>query len=95
MIKRFGAAWGQILTGVGFAAPADAACAETWPSKPVLLIVPYAAGGFTEQAAQAVGKALSFISPLPIYLPMKKAANCMSLAALFMRYGLGLIELMP
>ena len=89
MIKRFGAAWGQILTGVGFAAPADAACAETWPSKPVLLFVPYAAGGFTEQAAQAVGKALSFISPLPIYLPMKKAANCMSLAAIVMRHGAG------
>ena len=53
----------EILTFVGFAAPAAAACAETWPSKPVLLIVPYAAGVFTEKAARAIGKALSFISP--------------------------------
>ena len=61
----------------------------------VLVVWISSPGGFTEQAAQAVRKPLSFISPLPIYLLMKKAANCMSLAALFMRYGLGLIELMP
>ena len=62
LIKRFGAAWGQILTGVGFAAPADAACAETWPSKPVLLIARDTADSFADQAARAIGKALSFIS---------------------------------
>jgi tripartite-type tricarboxylate transporter receptor subunit TctC len=54
-----GGAWRRVLTALLFGAVATAASADTWPSKPVRLIVPYAAGGFSDQAARAIGRALS------------------------------------
>jgi tripartite-type tricarboxylate transporter receptor subunit TctC len=59
LAKQYGAAMRQIVIGMGLAAAAAGACAEAWPSKPIRLIVPYAAGGFSDQAARVIGKALS------------------------------------
>jgi tripartite-type tricarboxylate transporter receptor subunit TctC len=58
MINR-GGAWRRILTALVLGAAAATAGAQAWPSKPVRLIVPYAAGGFSDQSARAIGKALS------------------------------------
>ncbi|HEY8357163.1 MAG TPA: tripartite tricarboxylate transporter substrate binding protein [Ramlibacter sp.] len=58
-IDNFGAARRRLVLGLGFAVAASGAYADTWPSKPIRLIVPYAAGGFSDQAARAIGKALS------------------------------------
>lgn len=58
MVKTYGAAL-RLLMGVALAAAAIASRAEGWPSRPIHLIVPYAAGGFSDQAARAIGRALS------------------------------------
>jgi tripartite-type tricarboxylate transporter receptor subunit TctC len=59
MTKNLAGAWRRILAVLVLGAAAAAACADTWPSKPVRLIVPYAAGGFSDQSARAIGRALS------------------------------------
>jgi tripartite-type tricarboxylate transporter receptor subunit TctC len=38
---------------------AGVACAQSWPTKPVRIIVPFAAGSFTETAARAIGAELA------------------------------------
>jgi tripartite-type tricarboxylate transporter receptor subunit TctC len=58
-IHQRGAVLRQALTGLAFALVACATQAQAWPSKPIRLIVPYAAGGFSDQASRAIGRALS------------------------------------
>jgi tripartite-type tricarboxylate transporter receptor subunit TctC len=59
MVKRYLVALRAALVGVTLCAGAGAAFADAYPSKPIRLIVPFAAGGFTDQAARAMAKALS------------------------------------
>lgn len=51
----------QKVSGFGFALAvvANAATAQTYPAKPIRVIVPYAAGGFSDISSRLVGAAMS------------------------------------
>ena len=55
-IKRFAGAALLVLSGT---APVQAVAAETYPNRPVRLIVPFAAGGGADLVARVIGKGLS------------------------------------
>jgi len=57
MSRTFSRVVGAALAVMGAAASAHVA-AQTWPSKPVRLVVPYAAGGSTDTLARIVGAQL-------------------------------------
>lgn len=57
------------------AALASAPVAAEYPDKPVRLIVPFAAGGPTDAAARAVGKALSKSTGQPAVIDNRPGAN--------------------
>jgi len=59
MAKKYEVALRSISMGVALAIGVGTAFADAYPTKPIRLIVPYAAGGFTDQAARAIAKALS------------------------------------
>lgn len=55
MIKRL------IFTAVAATIAAGAACAATWPTRPVTMVVPFAAGGPTDVVGRIMAQALSDI----------------------------------
>jgi len=67
------AAAAMVLAG-GLAAPAVHA-GETYPARPVRLVVPYAAGGFSDQVARVVGMALSKTLQQPVVIDNRGGAN--------------------
>jgi tripartite-type tricarboxylate transporter receptor subunit TctC len=52
-MKRLG-----LLAGIAFAIAATGASAQQFPTKPVTIVVPFAAGGPTDTVARAVGQAM-------------------------------------
>lgn len=57
----------RLLTlSLATAALSPTAFADTWPSKPINLIVPYAAGGLTDQLAREVGVYMSHALKQPV-----------------------------
>ena len=52
-------AWIRRLCALSLFLAAASAHAQAWPSKTVRIIVPFAAGSFTETAARAIGAELS------------------------------------
>ena len=51
------------------------AAAQTWPSKPIRIVVPYAAGGTTDQLARAIQQPLSEVLGQPIIIDNKAGAG--------------------
>lgn len=64
-----------LLATLALGLACGAASADTWPSKPVHLIVPYAAGGFSDQAARAFGNALSVELKQPVVIETRAGAG--------------------
>lgn len=52
-----------------------AALAETWPSKPIRLIVPYSAGGSTDQLARAIQQSMSEQLGQPVVVDNRAGAG--------------------
>src|SRR3981189_2609446 len=63
------AAWSIVFAG------ADAASAEGWPNRPIRMIVPYTAGGYTDLMARLVGQKISEALGQPIVFENKPGAN--------------------
>src|ERR1700704_5254331 len=56
-------------------AGADAASAEGWPNRPIRMIVPYTAGGYTDLMARLVGQKIPGALGQPIAFENKPGAN--------------------
>ena len=53
------------------------ACADTYPSKPITIVVPFGAGSGTDQLARIVGAALSQEAKVPVVIDNKGGASGM------------------
>src|SRR3979490_1679832 len=56
-------------------AGADAASAEGWPNRPIRMIVPYTAGGYTDLMARLAGQKISEALGQPLVFENKPGAN--------------------
>lgn len=66
---------GFILAAVGFLLMQAAIAQNTWPNKPIRIIVPFAAGSFTETAARTLGAELSQQWGQPVIVETKGGAG--------------------
>jgi tripartite-type tricarboxylate transporter receptor subunit TctC len=64
-LKRFGSA---TLFGLVFCLWQNAAFAQSYPSRPIKMIVPYAAGGFTDQVSRVLAESMSKTLGQPIVI---------------------------
>ena len=67
----------RVLQGVALAAAmtATGAMAQAWPSRPITLIVPFAAGGTTDVLARALGERLQQSLGQPVVIESKPGAG--------------------
>lgn len=63
-----------LLSAPALAAPLPAMAQGTWPSRPVRIIVPYAAAGGTDLLARAIAEALRPILPQPFVVENRAGA---------------------
>ena len=63
------------LIAVSLAAGTPALAQEAWPSRPVRLVVPFAAGGATDVVARALGKDLSELWGQPVVIDNRGGAG--------------------
>lgn len=54
---------------------ADAALAQGWPNRPIRMVVPYTAGGYTDLMARLVGQRISEAIGQPVIFENKPGAN--------------------
>ncbi len=66
---------GGLALGAGLAAGARPAAAQTWPSRPVTVIVPWPAGGSTDVLARAISRHLSERFGQPFVVDNRSGAN--------------------
>lgn len=59
------------LATVTAAALPSAACAQTWPTKPIRILVPYAAGGASDTLTRTIGKRMGELLGQPIVVENK------------------------
>jgi tripartite-type tricarboxylate transporter receptor subunit TctC len=65
----------RLLTVAAGAAMSLAAQADTWPSKPIRLVVPFSAGGSTDQLARAIEQPMSEMLGQPVVIDNKTGAG--------------------
>jgi tripartite-type tricarboxylate transporter receptor subunit TctC len=65
----------RVLTGTAAAALSFAAVADTWPSRPIRLVVPFSAGGSTDQLARAIQQPMSEMLGQPVVVDNKAGAG--------------------
>jgi tripartite-type tricarboxylate transporter receptor subunit TctC len=64
-----------LLTSLTLLCPGFNAQAQSWPSKPISLIVPFPSGGTTDVLARAVGQELSVALGQPVVIESKPGAG--------------------
>ena len=65
----------RLLAALALTALASTSFAQAWPSKPISLVVPFAAGGTTDVLARAVGQELSKVLGQPVIVESKPGAG--------------------
>ena len=63
------------LAAMAIAVAGTAAFAQAWPSQPIRIVVPYAAGGTTDQLARAIQQPMSETLGVPIVIDNKPGAG--------------------
>ena len=64
-----------LLAGIGLQLLANGAAAQTWPARPLKLVVGYTPGGFTDTMARAVGEKLTGALGQQVLVDNKPGAN--------------------
>src|SRR5215210_6733108 len=72
--RKAAALWALIAAG-GIFAFAERCRADTYPSKPVTVVVPAAPGGVVELLARTIGQRLSAVWGQPVIIENKVGAN--------------------
>ncbi len=67
--------WRRAMAVAAGALLCTAAMADTWPSRPIRLVVPYSAGGSTDQLARAIQKSMSDQLGQPVVVDNKPGAG--------------------
>jgi tripartite-type tricarboxylate transporter receptor subunit TctC len=75
MMKTHASRLRCILPALALLVAGAAQAADAWPTRPVHLVVPYAAGGFSDQAARAIGRALSDELKQPVVIENRGGAG--------------------
>ena len=65
----------RLLTACGLALATTAAWAQTWPTRPVTIVVPFPAGGTTDVLARALSTRLSPVLGQPVIVENKPGAG--------------------
>lgn len=65
----------RLLTASVGAALSFVAAADTWPSRPIRLVVPFSAGGSTDQLARAIQQPMSEMLGQPVVIDNKAGAG--------------------
>ena len=60
---------------LAWAMPSTQALAQTWPSKPIRIVIPFAAGGSTDAIARILGQTLTQTLGQPILVDNKPGAD--------------------
>lgn len=63
-----------LIAGIGLAA-AGGSFAQEWPTKPVVIVVPFAAGGTTDLVARALGEQLGRSLGQPVLIENRPGAG--------------------
>ncbi|WP_420992470.1 Bug family tripartite tricarboxylate transporter substrate binding protein [Cupriavidus sp. 30B13] len=66
---------GLLATALSLGAVATGTAAETYPAKPIRLVVPYAAGGAVDIVARSVGQKMSVLLKQPIIVDNRPGAS--------------------
>ena len=76
-MRRFVTASALALTAAAFTLQALPASAQTYPAKPIMFIVPFAAGSATDQLARALGQSVSTQTKQSVVVDDKPGASGM------------------
>ena len=75
MLSSFHKSFGSALLAVAALCGAAVAQAQAYPSKPITIVVPFAAGSGTDQQARAMGQALSTEYKVPVIVDNRAGAS--------------------
>lgn len=75
MMKSFVRAVGVIAVMAACAGSAETAFAQSWPNRPIRMVVPYTPGGYTDLMARLVSEKMSAALGQPIVIENKPGAN--------------------
>lgn len=75
MMKSFVRAASVIAVMAACAGSAETAFAQSWPNRPIRMVVPYTPGGYTDLMARLVSEKMSIALGQPIVIENKPGAN--------------------
>jgi tripartite-type tricarboxylate transporter receptor subunit TctC len=84
-MRRFWSAAGGLCAAALLLAGASGACAQDWPTRPIKIVTPLAAGGAADVISHAVGDALSVATRLPVIVDNRPGGGGTLAAAMVAR----------
>jgi tripartite-type tricarboxylate transporter receptor subunit TctC len=75
MFKRFRSVWAPVFTGVTLALAATNVAAQSYPSKPIKIVVPFTPGGFNDTLGRTIAAHLTTAWNQPVVVENKPGGN--------------------